>query len=268
MTSSSEAPTDHGDRQYHIGLGPGEVAPSILLVGDPGRVSRGAALLDEVGEAKQHREYTCVTGRFRGTPVSILGTGIGADNTEIAVIELSRILPPDETTLIRVGSSGAISDAASVGDLVVSTGAVRLESTSLAFVDPGFPAMAHHDVIRALIDSCETLVEPPTKHFAGLTATAAGFYGAQGRRVDTLPHKHPERVERLAAQRVVNMEMECSCLFTLATLFGMRTGAVCAIFADRHAGTFLDPDARARAESAALRVGLDALVKCARSTTA
>lgn len=257
---SSDAPTDDGDRQYHIGLGSGDAAERILLVGDPARVEKGAALLEAPGPYRRHREYVSVVGRYAGADVMILGTGIGCDNTEIALVELSRIIDPERTVLIRVGSSGAISAAAAAGDLVVSTGALRLESTSLAYVDTGFPAVAHFDVVRALIDA--SLVNGEACH-VGLTASAPGFYGAQGRPVDGLPRRFPDRVERLAAQRVVNMEMECSTLFTLATLFGMRAGAVCTIFADRNEGAFLDAEARAAAETRALRVGLDALAALA-----
>lgn len=256
---SSDAPTDDGDRQYHIGLRPGEAAERILLVGDPARVEKGAALLQAPGPYRRHREYVSVTGKHGGVDVTILGTGIGADNTEIALVELARIVAPARSVLIRVGSSGAVSTQAAVGDLVVSTGAVRLENTSLAYVDPGFPALAHFEVVRALLDAAAAGGE---RCHAGLTASAPGFYGAQGRPVDGLPWRFPDRVERLAAQRVINMEMECSTLFTLATLFGMRAGAVCTIFADRNQGAFLDAAARAAAEVRALRVGLDALAAC------
>jgi uridine phosphorylase len=252
----SDAPQDPGDRQYHIGLAPGEVTDRILLVGDPGRVGKGADLLESPSPIRTHREYASTTGTWAGKRVSILGTGIGTDNTEIAVVELSRLVDPARSVLIRVGSSGAISEPVGAGDLVVSTGAVRLESTSLAYVDPGFPAIAHHEVVAALLAACRRAGH---RHHVGLTASACGFFGAQGRPVEGLPLRWPDRVDRLAAQRVLNMEMECSTLFTLATLFGMRAGAVCAVFADRSTGRFLDAPARGEAEVRALGVALEAL---------
>jgi uridine phosphorylase len=255
---ASDAPADEGGRQYHIGLAPGEVAETVLLVGDPARVQKGAELLESPSPIRSHREYACTTGTYAGRPVSVLGTGIGTDNTEIAVVELSRLVDPESTVLIRVGSSGAISPEVEAGDLVVATGGFRLESTSLAYVDPGFPAIAHHDVIRTLTTACE---EAHERFHVGLTASAPGFFGAQGRPVEGLPLRWPDRVERLAAQRVINMEMECSTLFTLATLFGMRAGAVCAVFADRNRGAFLDAEGRAEAERRALRVALEAIAR-------
>lgn len=255
----SEAPAGAGERQYHLGLAPGEVAPSLLVVGDPERVERARALLSDPEPVASHREFVHTRGTYGGKPVSVLGTGIGADNTEIALVELSRIVDPAAVVAIRVGSSGAIGPAVHAGDLVVSTGAVRLESTSLAYVDPGFPALAHHDVVAALAHACEVRAEGERRFHVGLTATAPGFFAAQGRAVAGLPGRTPDRVESLAAQRVLNMEMECSCLFTLATLFGMRAGAVCAVFADRRGGVFLGPEERREAEARALVVGLDAL---------
>jgi len=219
-------------------------------------VQKGADLLESPSPIRRHREYACTTGDYAGKRVSVLGTGIGTDNTEIAVVELSRLIRPESAVLIRVGSSGAISTEVEAGDLVVATGGFRLESTSLAYVDPGFPAIAHHDVIRALVSACEGAHE---RYHVGLTASAPGFFGAQGRPVEGLPIRWPDRVQRLAAQRVINMEMECSTLFTLATLLGMRAGAVCAVFADRNRGAFLDSEARADAERRALRVALEAV---------
>jgi len=260
---TSDAPTDEGGRQYHIGLAPGEVTPSMLLVGDPDRVEKGAGLLENPSPLKSHREYTSTTGLYKGKPVTVLGTGIGSDNTEIALVEISRLIDPGEAVLIRVGSSGAIADHIQVGNLVVSTGALRLESTSLAYVEPGFPAVAHHEVVQALIEACEKAGRPS---HVGLTASACGFYGPQGRPVEGLPHLFPDRVEKLAAQRILNMEMECSTLFTLATLFGMKAGALCTVFADRNANTFLDEQGRRDAEILALTVGLEALVRITHET--
>jgi len=253
---SADAPQDPGGRQYHLGLAPGDVASRILLVGDPARVDKGAELLESASPVRRHREFACTTGIHAGRSVSILGTGIGTDNTEIAVVELSRLVAPAETVLIRAGSSGAISRDVQAGDLVISTAALRLESTSLAYVDPGFPAVAHHEVVQALVARAG---REGGRFHVGITASAPGFFGAQGRPVEGLPLRWPDRVERLAAQRVLNMEMECSTLFTLATLFGMRAGAVCAVFADRNQGSFLGPEERADAEVRALRVALGAI---------
>ncbi len=103
--SSAEIIKDTEGRQYHIGLKEGDVAPYILMCGDPARVKKVAALFDSAGEAICHREYVTVTGKYKGIPVSVMATGMGCDNTEIAVVELSQIVK--DPTFIRIGTSGA-----------------------------------------------------------------------------------------------------------------------------------------------------------------
>lgn len=251
---SAERVQDEAGRQYHIGLAPGEVAPWVILVGDPGRVEAVAAHFDERRFEQQNREYTSVTGMCRGREITVLGTGIGCDNTEIAVVELLECRR--DLTLLRIGSCGALQPEIAIGDVVISTGAVRLESTSLGFVDEGYPAVAHHEVVLAAISGAEAEGVP---YHTGLTACASGFYGWQGRRGQLIEPRDPDLPERLGRWRVANFEMETSTLFTLATLAGIRAGAACAVFANRPANRFIDPDAKAEAEAAAIRCGLAAI---------
>ncbi len=240
--------------QYHVGVGPGDVAPRILLVGDPARAEKVAKRFDSVRVRRANREYVTFTGEHRGAPITVTATGIGTDNTEIAVIELCQCV--ERPTFIRVGSSGALAPEIKLGDLVVSTGAVRLESTSTWFVPEGYPAVAHHEVVLALLEATRELTG--RRVHAGLTATACGFYGAQGRQVPGFPPRDPELPARLGQLGVKNMEMEASLLFTLAQVRGVRAGAVCAIYADRGADTFVDTDAKDAAEAAAIEAGLGA----------
>src|SRR4029077_17585589 len=121
-----------GERQYHIDLGPGELAEYILLPGDPDRTARIARLLDDVELERRHREFASVTGTYRGLRVSIVSTGIGTDNVEIAMAEILAITT--RPTFIRVGSCGALQPEMALGDLAISTGAVRLETTTSWYV--------------------------------------------------------------------------------------------------------------------------------------
>ncbi len=109
-----------GERQYHIGLGPGELAEYILLPGDPDRTARIASRLDAVELEHRHREFATVTGTYRDLRVSVVSTGIGTDNVEIVVAEILAIT--ERPTFIRVGSCGALQPEMNLGDLVVSTG--------------------------------------------------------------------------------------------------------------------------------------------------
>ena len=126
-----------GERQYHIGLGPGELAEYILLPGDPDRSARIASRFDSIELEHRHREFASVTGIYRGQRVSVVATGIGTDNVEIVVAEILAITTGP--TFIRVGSCGALQPEMRLGDLAITTGAVRLESTTSFFVHDGFP---------------------------------------------------------------------------------------------------------------------------------
>ncbi len=247
---------DASGRPYHIGVGPGEVAPSILLVGDPARAERCAERFSEVRGSFRNREYTTFTGTWEGLDVSVMATGIGCDNTEIAVVELASLL--ESATLIRAGTCGGVQPELSIGDLVITWGAVRLENTSTQFVPEGYPAVAHPEVIEAL-QAAATEAGVPWR--TGMTATASGFYGAQARDVPGFPPRFPDRIDELARIGVLNLEMETSTLLTLASLRGFRAGAVCTVFAERSRDRFVAADEKTAFEDRVVDVGLRALRK-------
>ena len=243
-----------GERQYHIGLGPGDLAEYILLPGDPERVQRIAMRLEDVEPFRQHREFASITGTYRGERVSVVSTGIGTDNVEIVVAEILAIT--ERPTFIRVGSCGALQPEIAVGDLVISSGSVRLEATTSFFVHEGYPAVADYEAVAALVEAAANLGH---RAHVGVTATAPGFYGAQGRPVPRLPIRYPDLAEEMARQRVLNFEMEASALLVLAGLAGSRAGVVCAVYAHRPTGDFAVGAARDRAEAACIETGLEGL---------
>lgn len=242
------------DRQYHIDLAPGELADYILLPGDPDRTDRIAALLDEVELQRRNREFSSVTGRHRGLRISVVATGIGTDNVEIVLAEVLAITK--RPTLIRIGSCGVLREDIALGDLVISTGAVRLDSTTAYYVEDGYPAVAHYAAVAALIEAAARVGQ---RAHVGLTATAPGFYGPQGRPIPQLPLRFPDLAERIAAQGVLNFEMEASALFVLAGLAGCRAGVVCTAFAQRTSGDFVTGEGKRAAEDAVVATGLEAL---------
>ena len=244
-----------GERQYHIGLGPGELAEYILLPGDPDRTARIASRFDSIELEHRHREFASATGRFRGERVSVVSTGIGTDNVEIAVAEILAIT--ERPTFIRVGSCGALQPEMELGDLVITTGAVRLESTTSFFVHDGYPAVADYEAVNALVEASERLGH---RYHVGITATAPGFFGAQGRPIPQLPIRYPDLAEEMARQRVMNFEMEASALLVLASLARCRAGVVCAVYANRTTGAFVGDDLKDAAEAACVETGLESLL--------
>jgi uridine phosphorylase len=258
--SRVESPRDRriaipeGERQYHIGLGRGDLAEYILLPGDPDRTARIATRLDSIELEHQHREFATVTGTYRGQRISVVSTGIGTDNVEIVVAEILAIT--ERPTFIRVGSCGALQPEMNLGDLVITTGAVRLESTTSFFVHDGYPAVADYEAITALVEAAERLGH---RYHVGVTATAPGFFGAQGRPIPQLPIRYPDLAEDMARQRVMNFEMEASALLVLATLAACRAGVVCAVYAQRSTGRFVEGAQKDAAEQACVETGLESL---------
>jgi len=250
MPGDSEDPND--EVQYHVAVGPDDVADAVLLPGDPGRVPKITQFWDEHEERAFHREYRTVTGRYDGVPISATSTGIGSPSAAIAVEELARL---GVETFIRVGSCGAIQPEMTVGDLVVTTGGVRQEGTSDEYVREDYPAVADYEVVSALVAAAERL---GYDYHTGLTMSADSFYAGQGRpgfRGYEAPGSD-SLVEELRAANVKNIEMEASAILTVASIYGLRAGAVCTVYANRVTGEFQTAGESRAAETASLAVTL------------
>lgn len=242
------------DRQYHIDLGPGELADYILLPGDPDRVAKVAARFDSIEFQRRNREFASATGAYKGRRMSVISTGIGSDNIEIVVAEILAL--NRHPTLIRIGSSGALRADIGLGDLIITTGAVRLETTTRYFVHDGYPAVADYAAVAALVEAAHRLGH---NAHVGITATAPGFYAAQGRPIPQLPIRFPDLADEMSREGVLNFEMEASALFVLSTLAGCRAGVVCTAYSQRVTGAFVQGAQKDEAESACIETGLEAL---------
>lgn len=242
----------NGDRQYHIELRSGDIDGPVLLPGDPDRVGIVAEFLDDTEELADHREYRTIAGEYADEPVAVTSTGIGSPSAAIAVEELARI---GVETFIRVGSCGAIQEHVGIGELVITTGAVRQEGTSDEYVRPDYPATAHDEVVTALVTAAERLGH---EYHLGVTCSTDSFYAGQSRPgFDGFRAAGAE--ERIGALReagVLNFEMEASAILTLAGLYGLRAGAVCTVYANRVTGEFRTEGQRKAAETASLAAAL------------
>jgi len=227
--SSSSNPQDDKGMQYHIQCKPGDVARYVLLPGDPERVDVISSFWDEREEIAYHREFKTHTGKYKGVSISATSTGIGSPSAVIAVEELARI---GADTFIRVGSTGAIQPEISVGDVIISSAAIRLEGTSKDYVRVEYPASAHYEVILALIEAAETL---GVKYHVGITASTDSFYLGQGRPgYGGYEQSFSKNIlHDLRRAKVLNFEMEASAIFTIANLYGLRAGSIAVVFANR-----------------------------------
>ncbi len=234
MVFKADRPVVEGGKQYHIEVAPGEVSRYVLLPGDPARADRIARTWDEYRLVARHREYTTYTGIYKGVDISVTSTGIGGPSAAIAVEELLRV---GADTFIRVGTTGALQPGIGLGDLIITTGAVRLDGTSKQYVMAEYPAAADYEVVLALIEAAESL---GARYWLGITASTDSFYLGQGRPGyrDYMQSWAKTIVGDLQAARVLNFEMESATIFTMANIYGARAGTICAVIANRVDNTF------------------------------
>jgi len=222
------------DAQPITGLRPGDVAEHVFLCGDPARVEKISASWTEAREVAAIREYRVVTGLDEGRPVSAASTGIGAPGTAILLEELVKL---GSHTFLRVGNSGGLAPSLGLGDLVVTTGAVRDDGTSRSYVPPEYPAVADAGIVVALIAAAEQLGVTAR---AGITWSLDAFYVrnavlAEDGSLATMSTgsywgpEHAQRIEAMQRAGVLNCEMEAGVLLTLAGLFGVRAGCLCVV---------------------------------------
>lgn len=253
---SAQSVKDKTGRQYHLSVAPNEVAPYILICGDPDRAELVAGFFDQVLFDNRHREYVTITGIYQKMPITVMATGIGCDNTEIAMVEVTQCV--SNPTFLRIGTCGALQPQINLGDMVISSGAMRLENTSSWFVPESYPAVAHHQIVNTSLNVAKDL---GFKSHLGVTATCSGFYGAQGRSSGGYEPWNQHWTERLTKIGVMNLEMEASTLFVLASLKQLRAGAVCTVYANRVKDIFIDPTAAKNAELNLVKLGLNVMLQ-------
>ena len=222
-------PKDGSGRPYHIRLAKKDVGRIAFLPGDPGRVPRIAERFQGAKDLGVHREYAAYGGKVGGERVVAVSTGIGGPAAAIAIEELARL---GVEVMIRVGTCGAITGDVGVGSVIIADSAVRMDGTTAQYVDLGYPAAATPGVVLALEDAARSMKK---RAAVGITASTDAFYVGQGRRSfgGFLPHSKAHLVDELRAARVLCFEMEASTLFTLGRIFGLKTGALFAVVANR-----------------------------------
>jgi uridine phosphorylase len=242
---------------FHLGLNASDINGATLAImpGNPERVERIAQLLDEPRALAAHREFTSWIGKLDGNSVVVCSTGIGGPSTSIAVEELAQL---GVTTFLRVGTTGGIQPNVNPGDVIVTTGAVRLDGASLHFAPMEFPAVADFECTTALVaaarDSGSTL-------HVGITASSDTFYPGQERH-DTTTGRVVERfrgsLDEWQSMGILNYEMESATLFTMCASSGWRAGCVAGVLVNRTQQEMPDAATMAAAESNAVAIGVAA----------
>lgn len=243
----ADAPTNETGAQYHLHLSAGQIPETVLMPGDPGRVLRMAATWDGGEQLAFHREYRSARGMYKGVPLGAISSGVGAPSLEIATQEFATI---GGKTVIRVGTCGALRAEIEPGDVIVPVAAVRRDGTADRYLSLEHPAFADPEVYMALIEACERL---GYRYHVGIVCSVGSFYVGQERPVTGgfWQSAADGLIDDLRKAGVTCLEMECSALFVLARLFGMRSGAILGAVANRATNAFGDNGAEERAIHAA-----------------
>lgn len=218
---------------FHLGLKKADLDGATLAIvpGAPERVEIIAALLENPKFLVSTREFTSWLGYINGKAVVVCSTGIGGPSVSIAVEELAQL---GVRTFLRIGTTGAIQPHINVGDVLVTTGAVRLDGASLHFAPMEYPAVANFECTNALYRAAQELNN--TNTYVGITASSDTFYPGQ-ERYDTYSGKVYRRYQGSLKQwqelNVMNFEMESATLFTMCSALGLRAGMVSGVIVNR-----------------------------------
>ena len=226
MKVSAKVPLFEG-KVPHLMCRKGDIADVVLLPGDPARIRMFKALCDDFEIIAENREFTVGTGRYKGYPVSVCSTGIGAPSTEIAVVELIEL---GARALIRTGGTGALRSDIKCGDMVVNTGAMRLGGASNFYAPTEYPATASFEVVHCLLDACKKM---DVTCWKGIGASVGSFFAGQGRPVMGKQFQDDSLLEYYDKIKVINMEMESETIMILGSLFDVLAGSVCAVHGNR-----------------------------------
>lgn len=245
-------------RVYHLSLTEEQIAGAriALLPGDPARVEKIARTqpIEDARFITCHREFCTWVGLIKNIPIVVTSTGIGGPSTAIAVEELALL---GVRTFLRVGTTGAIQHCINIGDVVITTGAVRLDGASTHYAPLEYPAVAHHSLVPALIQAARELKIP---HHVGITCSSATFYPGE-ERTDSFSQYIPKNLRGTQDEwrhlHVLNYEMEAATLFTMCSALGLRAGCVSGV-ADTPTRKQISPENLQLAEQNAITVAVKA----------
>jgi uridine phosphorylase len=252
---------------YHLNLRPENIATDIIFVGDQDRVDKISKHFDSIEFTTQKREFKTTTGTYKNKRFSVISTGIGPDNIDIVLNELDALvnidletrLPKENLTslnIVRMGTSGSLQADIPVDSFVISSHGLdlngllhsyQIDEISNLEIENAFVAHTNwsskkaHPLIISNSNELETKLTSE-KTFTGITATAGGFYGPQGR-VLRLAIQDPELNHKIDSFnfegiRITNLEMETSAIYGLSKLLGHKSCSINAIIANRADGSF------------------------------
>lgn len=215
------------DREFHLHTTPENVGRYVILPGDPGRCEKIAAYFDHREKVAENREFVTYTGELEGVKVSVTSTGIGGPSAAIAMEELIHC---GADTFIRIGTSGGMQPEVKGGDLVIATGAIRMEGTSREYAPMEYPAVAHYDVVEALKAAAES--EGAPVHL-GVVQCKDNFYGQHSPETMPVDYELENKWKAWIRCGALASEMESAALFITGSVRRVRVGSVLLVLANQ-----------------------------------
>ena len=245
--------TEGGGYQYHVGLREGDIGEYVLLPGDPHRVEKIAAYFDDAKKVADSREFVTYTGFLDGVKVSCTSTGVGGPSASIALEELCNV---GGKTFIRVGTCGGMDIDVKGGDIVIATGAVRMDGTSKEYAPIEYPAVPDVLVTSYLMRAARKLKAP---YHTGVVQCKDAFYGQH--MPEALPNSH-ELLNKWEAWLKLGCkasEMESSTLFIVGAYRKVRVGSCFLAVANQEREKAGLPNPQVHDTDLAIRVAIEAI---------
>lgn len=219
--------SEDASRQYHIQVAKGEVGRYVIMPGDPKRCVKIAQYFDNPVLIADNREYITYTGTLDGVKVSVTSTGIGGPSASIAMEELYRC---GADTFIRIGTCGGMQTDVRSGDVVIASGAIRMEGTSREYAPIEFPAVADVEIVNSLIKAAKKLEQD---YHVGVVQCKDSFYGQHSPELKPVSYELLDKWEAWKRLGCLASEMESAALFVVASSLGVRIGSCFLVMANQ-----------------------------------
>ncbi len=219
--------TEGSGKQYHTGVGPEDIGKYVILPGDPKRCEKIAQYFDDPKFVADSREYVTYTGTLLGEKVSVTSTGIGGPSASIAIEELSKC---GAHTFLRVGTCGGMQEEVEGGDVVIASGAIRMEGTSREFAPIEYPAVPHVKVMNAMIAAAEEL---KFRHHVGVVQCKDSFFGQHEPEVMPVSYELENKWQAWIRMGCLASEMESAALFIAGSFLRVRVGSCFLVVANQ-----------------------------------
>lgn len=245
--------TEGSGKQYHTGVGPEDIGEYVILPGDPKRCAKIAAHFDNPVLVADSREYVTYTGTLDGVKVSVTSTGIGGPSAAIAIDELAKC---GAHTFIRVGTCGGMQEEVMGGDIVIATGAVRMEGTSREFAPIEYPAVADFNVTNALVSAAGKI---GVRNHVGVVQCKDSFFGQHEPGIMPVSYELENKWQAWIRMGCLASEMESAALFIAGSFLRVRVGSCFLVVANQERAKKGLPNKQAHDTELAISVAVEAI---------